>query len=134
MVLGCSPQPATSAWNTGGKGSRGTSGRKFLGYSFWVAAKGRVNCKVAGKPLAAFKQRVRQLTRRLGGRSMQDVVEKLRAYLLGWQAYYKLAQTPGVWRKLDEWLRHRLRAIQLSSGNVERPCTANCASWARQIS
>jgi len=24
-----------------------------------------------------------------------------------------LAQTPGVWRELDEWLRHRLRAIQL---------------------
>jgi hypothetical protein len=24
-----------------------------------------------------------------------------------------LAQTPKVWRLLDEWLRHRLRAIQL---------------------
>ncbi|HEU0197974.1 MAG TPA: group II intron reverse transcriptase/maturase, partial [Nevskiaceae bacterium] len=23
------------------------------------------------------------------------------------------AQTPGVWRRLDEWMRHRLRAIQL---------------------
>lgn len=34
-------------------------------------------------------------------------------YLLGWKAYFGLAQTPGVWRSLDEWLRHRLRAIQL---------------------
>jgi len=34
-------------------------------------------------------------------------------YLLGWKAYYGLAQTPGVWRSLNEWLRHRLRAIQL---------------------
>ena len=29
------------------------------------------------------------------------------------KAYFRLAQTPKVWRKLDEWLRHRLRAIQL---------------------
>uniref|UniRef100_A0A0S4U098 RNA-directed DNA polymerase n=1 Tax=Ralstonia solanacearum TaxID=305 RepID=A0A0S4U098_RALSL len=31
----------------------------------------------------------------------------------GWKAYFRLAQTPKVWRKLDEWMRHRLRAIQL---------------------
>ena len=30
-----------------------------------------------------------------------------------WKAYVGLAQTPGIWRSLDEWLRHRLRAIQL---------------------
>ena len=31
----------------------------------------------------------------------------------GWKAYFRLAQTPTVMRELDEWLRHRLRAIQL---------------------
>lgn len=44
---------------------------------------------------------------------MEEVVDKLRPYLHGWKAYFGLAQTPGVWRELDEWLRHRLRAIQL---------------------
>ena len=88
-------------------------GRKFLGYSLWVARGRVVKRKVAAKPLATFKRRVRQLTRRSGGRSMQDVVDGLRPYLLGWKAYFGLAQTPGVWRKLDEGLRHRLRAIQL---------------------
>jgi RNA-directed DNA polymerase len=88
-------------------------GRKFLGYSFWVAAKREVKRKVAAKPLATFKQRVRQLTGRSGGCSMKDVVARLRLYLLGWKAYFRLAQTPGIWRTLDEWLRHRLRAIQL---------------------
>ncbi len=88
-------------------------GRKFLGYSFWVATNGVTKRKVAAKPLATFKQRVRQLTRRSGGRSMEEVVERLRSYLLGWKAYYGLAQTPGVWLRLDEWLRHRLRVIQL---------------------
>jgi len=87
--------------------------RKFLGYSFWVAKGGEVKRRVADKAMTAFKQRVRQLTRRVTGRSMADVVQKLRVYLLGWKAYFSLAQTPKVWRELDEWLRHRLRAIQL---------------------
>jgi len=88
------------------------TGRKFLGYSFWFA-KGEVKRKVAAKALATFKQRVRQLTLRSGGRGMTQVIERLRPYLLGWKAYFGLAQTPGIWRALDEWLRHRLRAIQL---------------------
>lgn len=88
------------------------TGRKFLGYSFWFAKEG-VKRRVANKPMATFKQRVRQLTRRSGGRSMAEVIERLKPYLLGWKAYFGLAQTPGVWRTLDEWLRHRLRAIQL---------------------
>jgi RNA-directed DNA polymerase len=88
-------------------------GRKFRGYSLWVARGREVKRRVADKPLATFKQRVRQLTRRSGGRSMQQVVDGLRPYLLGWKAYFGLAQTPWVWRELDEGLRHRLRAIQL---------------------
>ncbi|MDO8772954.1 MAG: group II intron reverse transcriptase/maturase [Burkholderiaceae bacterium] len=89
-------------------------GRKFLGYALWVAKGKEVKCAVAHKALDNFKARIRQFTRRSGGRSMEQVVEKLRPYLLGWKAYFGLAQTPRVWRELDEWLRHRLRAIQLS--------------------
>jgi RNA-directed DNA polymerase len=88
-------------------------GRKFLGYSLWVAKGGVVKFRVADKPMATFKQRVRQLRRRSGGRSMGEVVQRLRPYMLGWKAYFGLSQTPRVWRTLDEWLRHRLRAIQL---------------------
>jgi retron-type reverse transcriptase len=88
-------------------------GRKFLGYSLWVAQGGEIKRRVADQPMAAFKQRVRQLTRRSGGRSMAETAARLRPYLLGWKAYFRLAQTPKVWRELDEWLRHRLRAIQL---------------------
>jgi hypothetical protein len=44
---------------------------------------------------------------------MGQTVDKLRSYMLGWKGYFKLAATPRVWRELDEWLRHRLRAIQL---------------------
>ena len=41
------------------------------------------------------------------------VVQDLRRYVPGWKAYFRLAQTPRVLRELDEWLRHRLRALQL---------------------
>ena len=106
-------------------------GRKFLGYCFWFA-KGEVKRAVAAKALATFRQRVRELTRRNGGRSMQEVIERLRPYLLGWKAYFGLAQTPGVWRSLNGWLRHRLRAIQLKHwkrGTTMYP--ALCALGAR---
>jgi len=88
-------------------------GRKFLGYAFWVAPGGAIKRRVATKPMATFKQRIRQLTRRSGGRSLPDVVDRLRLYVLGWKAYFRLAQTPKVWKDLDQWLRHRLRAVQL---------------------
>lgn len=88
-------------------------GRKFLGYSFWVGSKKQIKLRVADKALKTFKHRVRQLTRRSYGQSLSDIIKRLRSYLLGWNSYFALAQTPGIWRRLDEWLRHRLRAIQL---------------------
>lgn len=88
-------------------------GRKFLGYSLWVVKGKVVQITVAKKALRTFKQRVRELTWRSGGRSMAEVVERLRSYLLGWKAYFVLAPAIKVRRELDEWLRHRLRAIQL---------------------
>jgi len=38
---------------------------------------------------------------------------ELRSYLTGWKLYFQLAETPRVFSDLDEWLRHRLRAVQL---------------------
>ncbi|MCB1947100.1 MAG: group II intron reverse transcriptase/maturase [Thauera sp.] len=89
------------------------TGRKFLGYELWRGPNDRIKCAVAGKAMATFKQRIRELTRRSCGRSLPEIVERLRAYMPGWKAYFRLAQTPRVFRELDEWLRHRLRAVQL---------------------
>ena len=86
--------------------------RKFLGFSFY-RYKGQIKRRVAAKALQAYKARVRQLTRRSGGKSIEQVVEKLRAYQLGWKNYFRLSQTPRVFLELDEWLRHRLRVIHL---------------------
>ena len=80
---------------------------------FWYGSGGQVRCKVADKAKESFKQRIREMTRRSGGRSLPEIVERLRAYLPGWKAYFQLAQMPGVFRELDEWFRRRLRAAQL---------------------
>ena len=87
--------------------------RKILGYSFWVAPGRVVKRRVAGKALVAMKERVRLITRRTRGRSLKQVAEELRSYLVGWKGYFRLADTPRVFRDLDSWIRHRLRAIHL---------------------
>lgn len=88
-------------------------GRKFLGYVLWQTKDGDVRRAVSTRALQAFKLRIRQLTRGSGGRSISQVVERLRSYLLGWKGYFRLAQTPRIWRSLDEWIRRRLRALHL---------------------
>jgi hypothetical protein len=87
--------------------------RKFLGYSFWVAQGQKVMRRVAPKALDELKRSVRAITSRSGGRSMEQVCSELGSYLRGWKEYFRLADTPGVFRELDKWLHHRLRAIQL---------------------
>jgi RNA-directed DNA polymerase len=87
--------------------------RKFLGYSFWVAKGKVVKLRVAPKALEELKQRVRRITNRNGGRSMDQVTKELGMYLRGWKQYFKLADTPGLFAGLDGWIHRRLRMLQL---------------------
>lgn len=87
--------------------------RKILGYSFWVAPGGVVKRRVSRKALQAMQHRVREITQRNRGRSIGEVVAELRSYLVGWKEYYRLADTPRTFSDLDEWIRHRLRALHL---------------------
>lgn len=95
--------------------------RKVLGYSFWVAPGRVVKRRVASKALANMKERVRLITKRTRGRSIGQVAADLRGYLVGWKQYFRLADTPRIFRDLDEWIRHRLRAIHLK--HWKRPTT-----------
>ena len=87
--------------------------RQFLGMAFWRGPGGQLRRRVADKSLKAMKDRVREITGRSRGRSVARVVEELKKYLTGWRAYFRMAETPGVFRALDEWIRHRLRQIYL---------------------
>lgn len=120
--------------------------RKFLGYELYATRKGEIKRAVSAKARATFKQRIRELTGRSRGRSINELAEPLRRYVLGWKAYFNLAQTPRVWLNLDEWMRRRLRAIQLkhwrrgttaykeciklgASPKIAQKVAANCQRW-----
>jgi len=87
--------------------------RKFLGYSFWVAPGKLVKRRVAPKALEDFKHRIREITSRNGGRALEQVAEDVGPYLRGCKAYFRLADTPGVFHDLDQWIARLLRMVQL---------------------
>ena len=83
--------------------------RKFLGFSFTSGEEPKR--RIAPKAILRFKARVRELTSRTRGVSMERMAEELARYLRGWLGYFGKCQTPSVLRKLDEWIRHRLRSV-----------------------
>lgn len=97
-------------------------GRKFLGYCLRRSPTGSVKLSIAIQAQDKARGRLREMTQRNAGRSMEQVVRELRDYVPGWKAYFQLAQTPTVLRELDSWLRRRLRALQLKQWKT-RPRT-----------
>ncbi len=87
--------------------------RKFLGYSFWVTKDATIKRRIADKALATMKDRVRQITGRSRGRTLQSVITELRSYLLGWKQYFRLTERLSDFRELDQWIRRRVRMVQL---------------------
>ncbi len=88
------------------------SERTFLGFRFWRVVRGRIVKRgVSPKAIDTMKARVRDLTSRSKGWSFEDVVVTLRRYLLGWKAYFGMAETPSDFAELDGWIRRRLRAL-----------------------
>jgi len=83
--------------------------RKFLGYSMTWHKKPRL--KVAPAVETRFRSTVRKLFREGRGRRLKDTIVTLKPKLLGFAAYFRLAEVKGTFEKLDEWLRHKLRAI-----------------------
>lgn len=83
--------------------------RKFLGFSFTNGREPKR--RIAPKALARFQERVRELTRRTRGISLEQMVAQLGRYLGGWRGYFGFCQTPSVLRDLDSWIRRRLRSV-----------------------
>src|SRR6201985_237402 len=80
--------------------------RKFLGFS--IANDGSER-RIAPKALDKFKTHVRDMTRRTRGISLQQLIEDLTPYLLGWRGYFGFCQTTRVLTNLEAWIRRRLR-------------------------
>ena len=83
--------------------------RAFLGFSFTSGQTPKR--RIAPQALARLKERVREMTRRTKSVSLGCLVAELSRYLVGWRDYFGFCETPSVLRRLDRWVRRRLRAI-----------------------
>ena len=84
--------------------------RRFLGFTFrGKQARRRVSYRAVDK----LKARVRELTNRNRGASLPTVVHELAQYLTGWKQYFGICEVPTPRRDLDEWIRARLRLLQV---------------------
>jgi RNA-directed DNA polymerase len=82
--------------------------RKFLGFSFTNA--GVPKRRIAPKAVDRFKGRIRELTRRTRGVSIERMTGELARYLRGWIGYFGKCETPSVLEGLERWFRRRLRS------------------------
>ena len=80
--------------------------RKFLGFSISNDGSER---RIAPKALDKFKGRIRDMTRRTRGISLQQLIKELKPYIVGWRGYFGFCQTPRVLTNLEAWIRRRLR-------------------------
>jgi len=83
---------------------------KFLGFSFYKY-KGKILIRVAGRSLERFRDKLRRLTKRTRSGKLEDIIQEINTYIVGWIGYYRQANTPSVFEKLDGWIRRRLRQM-----------------------
>lgn len=108
--------------------------RKFLGFSLTNA--GVPKRRIAPNAVDRFKERVRELTSRTKGVSIERMAEDLTRYLRGWIGYFGKCETPSVLEGLEKWFRRRLRSAiwkQWKRGTVRccRVAPTGCGQGSR---
>lgn len=88
---------------------------EFLGFQILA---GKIRISTQGRK--RFKDQVRRLTPRNNGQSMYQIIHDLNAYLRGWVGYYRIQEFLRVFRELDEFIRSRLRSMQLKKWKKPR--------------
>lgn len=83
---------------------------KFLGFGFWQAKTG-VKARPHQKSKAKCKERLRELTSRSRGQSLDVFRQKLKAFVEGWVNYFRNSSMKTFVEQTDEWLRRRIRQI-----------------------
>jgi len=76
----------------------------FLGFCI---VRGKI--RWSDKAEKEFKRRIRELTGRSWGVSMEYRLSKLREYMRGWIGYYGLSEYYRVLPPMDQWIRRRVR-------------------------
>jgi RNA-directed DNA polymerase len=83
----------------------------LLGFGF-LKRKGEIKIRIDPKARKRAKDRLREITSRRWGVSMERRIRELNRFTVGWTAYFSLADTPRPLSDLDEWLRRRLRQVR----------------------
>lgn len=83
-------------------------GIKYLGVEI-----GNQYTIIQASKLKNFKRKIKELTKRNGGRSLDTVIKKLSPVLRGFANYFKIANCRIEFKNLAGWVRRRLRAVQL---------------------
>ena len=86
--------------------------RPLLGFQFFRYRDGRIGVTVAPKALKRAQERIRQLTTRNWGVSMERRIKEINRFTVGWTGYFSFADTVLPFEKLEKWLRRRLRQVR----------------------
>ncbi len=90
---------------------------KFLGFSFYKR-KGEVHIRVANRSLERFRDKLRRLTRRTRSGKLEELIQEINQYTMGWIGYFWQANTPSVFEGMDSWIRRRLRQMVWKRGKT----------------
>jgi RNA-directed DNA polymerase len=83
--------------------------RKFLGYSFTNEEKPRI--RIAPKSLERLKQKLKPKWKKGRGQSLKTTIKEINPIIVGWASYFRLTEVTWPLKKLDEWIRRRIRTI-----------------------
>ena len=83
---------------------------KFLGFSVFKR-NGETLIRVANRSLERLRDKLRRLTKRTRSGRLEEIIQSLNRYTVGWMGYFQQANTPSVFEELDSWIRRRLRQM-----------------------
>ena len=88
---------------------RDWKGRRRKDNCLSTVSRNGARLKVANKAIDKLKDRVRELTRRTRGTRIGAIVAERRQTLLGWKAYFGIAEVLSPLRDIDKWVLRKLR-------------------------
>lgn len=85
--------------------------RKFLGFSIWW--KGEAKVGIARKSIERAKVKIRKITGRTRGISLDRMIKQLNQFTTGWVGYFRITEGPGRLQEVDRWIYRRLRCFKI---------------------
>ena len=92
---------------------------KFLGFRV-SRMYGKTRTVIHPKTVVRFKEKIREITRRVRGRNINSVIGKINSYLRGWRPYYEFSMSKKLTHELNAWIIRRLKAFLWNQWRLPR--------------